>query len=116
LVGLALRRSRPLAPALVLLAVFTIGTAAGLTAAQDLSAALVPLLLASYAVGRYAPDPRRDIPIGLVLIVVINLGGGRNTADDWIFPFMVMGAARLAGRATARRPSMSSGASTPTSC
>lgn len=101
--GLALRRSRPLAPALVLLVVFSVGTAAGLTAAQDLSTALLPLLLASYAVGRYVPDPRHAVPIGLALIVVINLGGGRNTADDWVFPFMMMGAAGLAGRALRTR-------------
>jgi len=101
-VGLAWRRTKPYVTVLVL-GVADVAAAVWLTDITNLSTTLLPVILAFYAVGRYADDARPGLPLFIVLLIGVNAGRGSTTADDWVFPLVMAGSALLVGRALRTR-------------
>jgi signal transduction histidine kinase len=90
-------RRRPLIP-LVAIAVAYPLSGLLLTDIQDLSTTLVPVLVTSYALGRFGGDLRAPVALLAAAVAAVNLIRGEHTADDWVFPLFAFGAAILAGR------------------
>ncbi|WP_445147719.1 sensor histidine kinase [Baekduia sp. Peel2402] len=101
-VALAWRRRHPLVP-VVALAIGYPASALWLTDINQLSTTLVPALLTSYAVGRYAADVRLAALTLALAVAAINLASDEHVADDWVFPLLAFGAALLTGRALRTR-------------
>ena len=99
---LAVRRTRPL----VALGTICLGYAlTGFLATDitELDVTLPAVLLATYAAGRYGSGLGAPALMLVVAITLVDLGSENPTADDWIFPFCVCGAALMAGRALRNR-------------
>lgn len=100
--ALAVRRTRPLVPMLALFAGYTASGFAA-TDIEELQTTLAVALVASYAIGRYARVPWPGAVLGAATVTLSNLGAANPSADDWVFPFCVVGAAMLTGRALRTR-------------
>jgi signal transduction histidine kinase len=73
------------------------------TGITEYAATMVPVLLGYFAVGRHSAGVRVAAVVAVLTIVGVNLGERSGSADDWVFPFVLVGAAGLTGRALRNR-------------
>jgi signal transduction histidine kinase len=104
MLSFALRRTRPDAMVLGLAIGYAV-SAFFFSNITDLAATLPPIIVAGYAVGRYA-TPRqlpRAVAVFALMIVVVDVGSGSVTPGDFLVPMVLISASGAVGRTLRNR-------------